>query len=110
MIPLFFPVHGNSHTCRLPYRPEGRHGQDAGSVEDRFEALEEGLHRFQRALDRARGGAAILAVAVLAEEPVVEDLGRPFFAREDRQREGRFRRQLGDRSRFERCSASEQEG
>ena len=51
-ISRLFPGSREFAPLALPHGPDRRHGQDAGGVEDRFEALEERLHRFQGALDR----------------------------------------------------------
>src|SRR5215471_8904856 len=73
------------------YRPERRHHQYAGTVEDRLETLQQRLHRLQRVLDRARAHGAVLALAVFAGKPVVEQFGKPLFSRVYGERDRRLR-------------------
>src|SRR6516165_9264328 len=58
--------------CRLFRRRDGRHCQYAGAVEEDFEPLQKRLYRLQRALDRTRADAAVLALALLARESIVD--------------------------------------
>src|SRR5215471_301575 len=77
------------------YRPERRHHQYDGTVEDRFEALQKRLYRLQRVLDRARTRNAVLALAVFAGKPVVEQLGDTLFSRKYGERDRRLRGNVG---------------
>src|SRR5215813_9521325 len=77
------------------YRPERRHHQYAGTVEDRLEALQKRLHRLQRALDRARAHNAVLAIAVFARDPLVEQLGETLFSWKYGERDRRLRGNVG---------------